>query len=284
MVVAYGVATFLQALAATRSDNNSKLDPGLLWRLAQQKTYLAGVACQGIGTVCAFIARRELPLFLVQAAMGATVVVTALLGVLVLAWRLPRSEIILIAMVLLGIVALVAAAEPGKAKDPSAYVIGGLVLSLAVIAVLAHFAARLPGAQGSVTLGALSGAAFGAAAIASRPLVGAENWQDFVTDPLLYVFLVQTIAGQLLLGMALQRGATTAATASMTAMVAVPPALIGLWLLGDQMKAGMSPVATVGFTVTVVATVILAWYAEPQSHSTARAQESGDELLTEQAH
>ena len=49
-----------------------------------------------LGFVLAFLARRDLPLFLVQASVAAGLGVTAVLGVLVLKWRLPAAEIALL--------------------------------------------------------------------------------------------------------------------------------------------------------------------------------------------
>lgn len=280
MVFAYGTANFLQAIAATRGQADEQLSPGLLFKLVRHKTYLAGVACQGIGTITSFLARRDLPLFLVQAAVCAGIIVTALLGVLVLHWKLPRAEVALIAIVLVGVSMLIMSAKPSKANNPSTLIVVGIAAMVLVIAVAAHFGARLHGAPGSVVLGGLAGAAFGLAAIASRPLVNASSISDFVTDPLLYIFLVHMIAGQLCLGMALQRGATTAASASMNAMSAIPPAIIGLLLLGDHIKDGMHLMAAGGFALTIAGTAALAWYAQPQSHT--RAKTAPTEIVPEQ--
>lgn len=266
MIVAYAVATFLQAIAATQGKATEGLDPRLLFRLAKQKTYLVAMACQGVGTLAAFLARRDLPLFLVQAAIGAMLVVTALLGIVFCAWRLPRVEIGLIVAVIAGVGILVAVAQPGPATDPGTPMVLALVVAAPIFAMLVHFAARLQGAPGAVALGGLAGAAFGSAAIASRPLMNAADFESFLTNPLLYVFLVHTVAGQLFLGMALQRGATTAASAAMNAMVAIPPAIVGLLFLNDHIKEGWQLAAGLGFTITVTATVALAWFAEPQSH------------------
>ena len=67
MIAAYGVANLLQSVAATRTTVHHTFDPGLLLRLAGHRTYLIGLSCQVLGFVLAFLARRDLPLFLVQA-------------------------------------------------------------------------------------------------------------------------------------------------------------------------------------------------------------------------
>lgn len=265
MIVGYGTANLLQGMAAARGDSDEKLDPRLLVRLARQKTYLAGVGFQALGTLTAFVARRDLPLFLVQASVGAGLAVTALLGVLILRWRLSGKEIALMVATALGLAALIFSAEPSEAKDPHVITVIGLAAMVLVLAAAAHFAARLHGAAGSVVLGALAGLAFGCSAIASRPLVNANSVQEFLTDPLLYVFLVHTVAGQLIMTLALQRGVTTAAAAAMNAMAA-PVAVVGIVLLGDQIVEGRGPLATAGFVVTLAAVVGLALYSQPQQH------------------
>ena len=46
MILAYGVANLLQSMAAARTSVHHTFDPGLLVRLAGQRTYLLGIACQ----------------------------------------------------------------------------------------------------------------------------------------------------------------------------------------------------------------------------------------------
>ena len=76
--------------------------------------------------------------------------------------------------------------------------------------------------------------AFGAAAVASRPLAVTTPRREFFGNPLLYLVIAYAVVGQLLLGLAMQRGSTTAAVAAMDAAAAVPAAIVGLLLLGDR--------------------------------------------------
>src|SRR5439155_27390959 len=128
-------------------------------------------------------------------------------------------------------------------------------------------------AGGSVALGSLAGVAFGAAAVASRPLASVHSLDRFVTDPLLYLLLAHSIVGQLLLGLAMQRGSTTAAVAAMDAAAAVPAAVVGLVLLGDRIWPAREWLAGLGFRVTLGAVIGLTRCAEPQPHyPTSRAR------------
>src|SRR3954451_22430539 len=117
MIAAYGVANLLQSAAAARTSVHHTFDPGLLLRLAGQRTYLLGLVCQVLGFVLAFLARRDLPLFLVQASVAAGLGVTALLGVLLLKWTLPVAEVALPVLLLGGITALVISAQPAHSRQ-----------------------------------------------------------------------------------------------------------------------------------------------------------------------
>nr|WP_187399753.1 hypothetical protein [Micromonospora sp. AP08] len=266
MIVAYGFANLLQSVAAARTTVHHTFDPGLLLRLASHRTYLVGLTCQVVGFVLAFLARRDLPLFLVQASVAAGLGVTAVLGVLVLKWRLPAAEVALLVLLFGGITALVLAAEPAPSRQLGTAGLVGLAVALGVIAVLGFFAVRLHGAPGSVVLGSLAGMAFSAAAVAARPLASADSAEAFVRNPLLYLLIAHSVVGQLLLGLAMQRGSTTAAVAAMDAAGAVPAAVVGLLLLNDRIWPGREWLAGLGFLATLAAVVGLTRYAEPQHH------------------
>ncbi|WP_212996479.1 hypothetical protein [Winogradskya consettensis] len=270
MIAAYGVANLLQSMAAARTTVHHTFDPQLLVRLAGHRTYLLGVGCQVLGFVLAFLARRDLPLFLVQASVAAGLGVTALLGVLILKWSLPVAEIALLTLLLAGITALVLSAQPAHSRQLPTSAVVGLGVAVAVIAVLGFLSVRLHGALGSVVLGSLAGIAFSAAAIAARPLANEHSAAEVGANPLLYLLVVHSIVGQLLLGMAMQRGSTTAAVAAMDAAGAVPAAIVGLLLLGDRIHPGREWLAGLGFAVTLAAVIALTRYAEPQHHHASR--------------
>jgi hypothetical protein len=265
-IATYGLANFLQAVAARRVDVHDSLHPGLLLRLATHKTYLVGLGCQILGFLCAFFARRDLPLFLVQTAVAAGLGVTAILGVLLLKWRHPPAEIALLVILGIGLAALIISAERSPSKPLGTREVVGLALAVIVIGVLGRLAARLHGPPGSVALGALAGVAFGAVAVASRPLANFDSAVGLVTDPLLYILIAHAIVGQLLLGLAMQRGSTTAAVASMDAASAIPAAVIGLFLLGDRITPGLEWLAAFGFVAALGSVIGLTRYAEPQIH------------------
>jgi len=266
MIGVYGLANLLQSFAAARTPSpaHRRFDPYLLLRLLTHRTYVLGVVLQFSGFLLAFLARRDLPLFLVQASMAAGLGVTALLGVLILKWSVPRAEIVLLGLLGLGVVGLIVSAQPAPSRQLGPAGNLALLIAVGVIAVAGLFAVRLRGAPGSVALGSLAGLSFAAAAVASRPLAGVHGWDQFVRHPLLYLLLGHTVLGQLLLGLAMQRGSTTAAVAAMDAAAAAPAAVVGVLFLGDRITPGLQGLAAAGFLVTLGAVIGLTRYAAPQ--------------------
>jgi hypothetical protein len=266
MIGVYGLANLLQSVAAANTTAHETLDPALLVRLCRHRTYLFGLFCQVVGFVLAFLARRDLPLYLVQSTVAAGLGVTAVLGVLLLGWRLPGAERALLIGLCVGLAGLVIAAKPHPSRPVGHLGVVLLVVALLGISAVGVLAARLRGSPGSVALGALAGLTFAAAAVASRTLASAPSLRAFLTSPLLLIMIAHSLIGQLLLGLAMQRGSTTAAVAAMDAAAAVPAAIVGLLFLGDQIVPGLAWLATVGFVVTIGSVIGLTFYAEPQHH------------------
>ena len=69
--VCYGVASVLQAVGARRVSAGNPL------RALTQPPYLAGLALDGLGFAAQVLALRSLPVFAVQAALAASLAVTA---------------------------------------------------------------------------------------------------------------------------------------------------------------------------------------------------------------
>jgi hypothetical protein len=266
MVVAYGCANLLQSMAAVRAQPHHTMHPSLLLRLACQRVYVAGIGFQIIGFLLAFLARRDLPLFLVQASITAGLGVMAILGVALLKWRLPRSEVLLLLVLGFGVTGLVISAKPGVSRPISFFGVVVLAAVFGLIALSGVFAVRLRGVTGSVALGSLAGLAFGAGAIDSRALAASHSLHAIAFNPLLYLLFAHSLLGQLLLAMAMQRGSTTVAVAAMDAASTAPAAVIGLTMLGDQIWPGLEWLAAAGFTVTLIAVIGLARFAQPQAH------------------
>src|SRR6202021_3309374 len=93
--VCYGTATVLQA-AATRSvaagDSDSGVDAALLLRALRQGAYLVGIGLDGVGFLLQVAALRLVPIYVVAAALAASIAVTGIVSVWVLSARLSSAE------------------------------------------------------------------------------------------------------------------------------------------------------------------------------------------------
>lgn len=275
-VTGYGIAHFLQANAARTTDPHvateakasepTKGSIAFIRGLVTHRGYWFGVSVQVFAAVCAVLARKDLPLFLVQAALASSVGLTALLGVVKLRWRLPRIELALLVAMAAGLTMLIASARGSAAKDLDVAAVAALAILPAVLGAASWFASRLRGAAGSAALGAIAGAAFSAAAVASRPLANSGSLIEVVTSPLLYILIVNAAIAQITLAHAFRHGSVTAAICAMDAAGAIPAAVIGLLLLGDAVRPGLAPLAFTGFILTIGAVLAMARFAEPQAH------------------
>lgn len=258
----YGVASAMQAVAARATTvSGTGVDPRLLIRLLRQWRYVAGVGFDLLGFVAQATALRSLPLFVVQAAQAAGIAVTAVLAARWFRMRLSAVEWTSVVAVCVGL-ALLATAATGQAAGhgPRAFHYA-LLAATAVLAALGVAAGRLPDPARSVALGLAGGLLFGTVGMAVRVLptlaVGA-----LIRDAATYATVLAGILGSWFYAAALQRGNVVAATATAVVGETVPPAAIGLLLLGDHARPGWLPVAAAGFAVAVVGALALARFGE----------------------
>ena len=113
--VCYGSASVLQA-HATRSveaGSGSGVDPGLLLRAAGQWRYLAGIGLDGVGFLLQVVALRLVPIYVVAAALAASIAVTGIVSAWLLSARLSRVEWTAVGVVCVSLFVLACAAGPG---------------------------------------------------------------------------------------------------------------------------------------------------------------------------
>lgn len=267
--VCYGAALVLQA-AATRSvdaGNGSGVDAALLLRAVRQWRYLAGFGLDGLGFLFQVLALRVVPIYLVAAAVAASIAVTAVLAVWVLAARLSPAEWTAVAAVCVGLGMLGVSAGPhGSGHGPPG--LGWALLGVVGAILLAGAAAgRLGERSRALILGLGSGAGFGAVAVSVR-LIHSIDPTDaaFYTGPGLYTVIAGGLTGYLLLTSALSRGSVTTAVAGMVLGETIGPALVGVLWLGDGSRAGLGWMVAAGFAIAVTGTLVLARFGEaPQA-------------------
>jgi hypothetical protein len=249
--LAFGVASLLQEDGARRSPVRRDVGVRLLGDLLRQPAFVCGTALDAAGFALTFVALRWLPLFAVEATVSSAIAVTAI-GSALRGERLGRAGRVAVGAMVLGLALIGSSALPDG--PPALAGIGRLALLGGVPALAAAgFAAgrRLRGPAAAPVLGGLAGVGFGLFGVAGRVLHTPD-----VGDPLAWAALAYVGLGVLLYGAALQRGPVTAVMASTTAVETVLPAIIGL-ALADGARAGLGPVAVVGFGLTTLATLVL---------------------------
>jgi drug/metabolite transporter (DMT)-like permease len=262
--VAYGAASVLQAVGTRRAGSSEGLDPRLLFRLAKQAPYVAGIALDLAGFALSVVALRTLPLFAVQAAVASSIGVTALLAGALLHEPPSRREVYALICIGAGLVLLASSAAPDSALPLSRAAGWAVLAGAAVIALVGVPAGRgggePTGERTGVLLGVLAGLAFGGVGVAARAVRVPHPLWHGLGDPLVLALGAYGLLGMLLYATALQRGSVTSATAALFAAETLGPAIVGLALLGDHARAGRAPYAVVGFALTLAACVALARY------------------------
>jgi drug/metabolite transporter (DMT)-like permease len=263
--VLYGFASILQATGARKVASSEGLDPRLVIRLLQQPAFLAALALTLFGFLFHLLAVRTIPLFLAQAGIAVSLVVTALLAVRIFDDHLSRIEWSAIGAVVIGLVLLSASA--GEAGTERAYT--GLDLSLygllAGMLVVGFLASRSEGIVATAVLGLIGGLGYAVVGISSRILPDFVI-ADLLTSPASYSLALGGGLAFYFYSMALQRGSAIAATTPLIAVQTVTPAAVGVLLLGDQVRPGWWAGAILGFVITAAAAVVLVRFEGVRTH------------------
>ncbi|MCZ7458466.1 hypothetical protein O7595_12540 [Streptomyces sp. WMMC940] len=261
--VCYGTATVLQAVAARAAAGQDEgasragVDPALFVRAVRQWRYLLGLALDGAGFALQVVALLLVPIYVVGAALAASLAVTAVLATRVLAARLSRTEWTAVVVVCAGLALLGLASGPeGRAPAPP-WLEWALLGTGAGVLLCGAAAGRLPGRSRAPALGVCAGLGFGVPEVAVRLLE-----RPSLTDPALYALLLGGAAAFLLLTSAFAHGSVTTATAGMVVAETIAPAVVGVVWLGDRTREGLAWLAVLGFAVSVAGALALARFGE----------------------
>jgi drug/metabolite transporter (DMT)-like permease len=272
--VLYGVAAILQAIGSRRVAQSEGLDPRLVIRLLQQPTFLAALVLTLFGFLFHLLAVRTIPLFLAQAGIAVSLVVTALLAVRIFGDHLSLVEWLAVGSVVVGLALLSASAGDAGTERASTGLTLGLYLILAGMVVIGFAAGRSKGIVATAVLGLLGGLGYAVVGIASRILPDLVL-MDLLRSPASYALGIGGGLAFYLYSMALQRGSAVAATTPLIAVQTIFPAAAGVFLLDDKVREGWWPIAILGFVITAVAGVVLVRFEgvrtgpdEPEGSST----------------
>ncbi len=263
--VCYGTATVLQA-AATRSvdaGSDSGVDVVLLLRALRQWRYLAGMGLDGVGFLLQVAALRLVPIYVVAAALAASLAVTAIMAAWVLSVRLSKTEWVAVGVVCASLAMLGLAAGPEGSQRGPAGLRWALLVAVAASFIAGAAAGRLGDRSRALVLGLGAGGGFGVVEVAVRLIDPIDPTKAvFYTSPAVYAVIAGGVAGFLLLTSALSRGSVTTAVAGMVVGETVGPALVGVAWLGDRTRAGLSWMVVAGFVIAVAASLALSRFAE----------------------
>ena len=250
--VMYGMGIVAQSVAARRADRRGA-GLGLLARLATDRLYQLGFAGQVGGFVLAFLARAELPLYLVQAGSSCAIGIATAFGVLALGWQVRPVEVAMLGVLAAGLVLLATASVPSVAHDiPPG--IGWVLLGSPLLVGLAAVRACRTGSV--LFLALLAGSAFAVVAISGRSLAD-EPLHHLPLNPLAWLMLLAALLGQACMSVALARGSATSTVTAMDAATMVLTSVVGITALGDQVAPGRQWSVVLGLALVVVGVLVL---------------------------
>jgi drug/metabolite transporter (DMT)-like permease len=283
--ICYGVAAVMHAMAVRASSRRSEpgardlgvVDPGLIIRMLRQWPFVASLAIDLFGFVCQLIALRRLPLFEVQVIIAANLAVTAVLASWLMRTVLAAREWFAVAAVVAGVGLLgLSAGSEGPATVGDDFHVA-LIAALIAITLAGMAAARLPRAARTPVLGAIAGLGYGVLAVCARILPGFGP-HELVRSPATYTLAAAGVISFMLYASALESGSVTVATASVILFETIPPAVVGVLLLGDTTRRGMAGLAAAGFVVALVSAVALARFGEAGRHEAQLRSRSRPQL------
>ncbi|WP_051772269.1 hypothetical protein [Saccharothrix sp. NRRL B-16314] len=248
--VLYALGIVAQSVASRRADEGGG-GLGLLSRLVRDRLYLLGFAGQVGGFALAFLARAELPLYLVQAGSSCAVGLATLFGIAVLGWRIRTVEVVVLVVMATGLVLLVAAATPSTAHDVPQGL--GVVLFGLPLVALVLVQRRI---NGVVPLATAAGLTFAVVAMTSRTLAD-EPLPTLPLYPLAWLMIVAALVGQSYLALSLRRGSATSTVATMDATTVVITSVIGIAALGDRITPGREWWVVLGVGLVVSGVLLL---------------------------
>lgn len=280
--VFYGVASAMQAIAVRAASRPAgpesragavggafaAVDPGLVVRMFRQWRFLVSLGLDMLGFVAQLVALNRLPLFAVQAMIAANLAVTAVCASWLIGATLGWREWVAVGGVIAGVGLLGSSAgAQGPERVGNTFKLA-LIVAVAGIGLIGLAAARLPGPARTPLLGATAGLGYGVLAVAARVLNGFDP-VHLIRDPAAYALAAAGIVSFLFYASALEGGSVTVAVAAVVLVETIPPAAVGITLLGDKTRHGMAGLAIAGFILAVICAVQLARFGQTEQQAAA---------------
>ncbi|MBO9520272.1 MAG: hypothetical protein J7518_01940 [Nocardioidaceae bacterium] len=208
-----------------------------------------------VGWLLHLVAIDQLPLYLAQVGVGASLVFTALVAAFVMGEPLRTEHWAAVAGMVIGLgVLAVASGDVGDTefRNRSTIVLYAL---LALNTLLGWLAYRWQSSWSGVALGILAGCAYGGSPVATRVLTD-RPFDAATLLPAASIGLYGAL-GFVLYSVAMKRTSVTAATSPLVFLQTVIPAVVGLVTFGDEVRDGWWPLAAAAFAVSLAASIVL---------------------------
>jgi hypothetical protein len=245
------LGALLQAAGAQRA---SRSRPVLI-----QPRYVCGLLVDLLAWGFAVLALRVLPVFAVQAVIGGSIAVTAIVGARLVGVALPVASRVGVVACLAGLVMVAGSAASEAPTPPSPVVDAVLFVSVLLLGVLVLI---LRQGHRAWPLALVAGLGFGGSALSVRAahVFTGESLDPvaLLAQPSTYLVLGFWAVGMIGYTTALSRGDVGPITAVFLVTEVVVPGMVGIVLLGDQVRAGWTWVLLLGLVGAVVGTVVLA--------------------------
>jgi drug/metabolite transporter (DMT)-like permease len=282
--VCYGTGAAVQQRQAAKAPRSSAGRPRLLFLLACQPVWLAGIAVQIAGFAAHAVALRSGPLAAVQMMVSAELVVAV---VIVRVWSgrpLSRATWAAALTVVVAIVAFLALTSPGYghgAGQPGAIRVGlgAAVTGGAALAAVA-VGLRAAGRRRGVLLAVAAGLADSCSAVVTMAFAHAVSHDPaaLATSWTVYALVVCGVGNVLLTQTAYQAGQPMITLPIIAAITPLASVAVGTGLLGETSKMGVAGGVAVGIAV-LVTILALGWLARSAPRLESRppsADESAD--------
>jgi len=240
--VLFGVAGVVQAIAARRDGVFSWMMVGV------GVTYLLGWGLH-------LVAIAYVPLYVAQVGIALSLVVTAILAATVVGEPLALRHWVAIATMVVGLVLVVVAAGPVGSTHFETERTLALYLGSAMTLLLGLVVSRFDGPASGVALGVLAGIAYGGSPISTRALVDPHLNAETIVPALTVVSY--GLLGFWLCSLGLRRAAVTAVNAPLILLETLVPAVIGIAVFDDRVRAGWWPVLILGFALSTAGALVL---------------------------
>jgi hypothetical protein len=256
--VCYGVATVLEQIGARQADRVNRFNPKFLWNLLHKGPFLFGTFLDTLGWLLSLAAVRELPLFLAQSFIAASLVISTLIDRYYLKTVITDREKFALGTITGGLMLLAITAVPhvSHLHNPTFrdfLIISPVFLAMAGVLLINYRMAK----QNTILMVVIAGLAFSGTNIAARVSRMSHLGFHTLLEPTVLVLIAYGIIGTMLMSIALQRDSVSRLNGALFATEVAVPSVVGIFFLDDRIRSGFAGIAAFGIFAVVVGTLIM---------------------------